>query len=203
MLLLGSMKTKLGLVIGSLLLSSAALAEDTTGPDFVGAQPRPHIDSSLVASSGTSKIDPGDVVQFAYDRAQLTEAGFAQIDRAAQWLEKHPRQHVVLEGFASKPGDLLYNDNLATQRINTVRNRLMQHGLSSDRIVLVVYGERQALEKPADQRVLMYSTKLSPDAVAAASLETGAPVAAMWTVRGQVKVVQPGSQPPKVIATRK
>lgn len=196
------MKTKLGLVLGSLLLSSAALA-DTTGPDFVGAQPRPHIDRSLVASSGTSKIDPGDVVQFAFDKAQLTEVGFAQIDRAAAWLEKHPRQRVVLEGFASKPGDVQYNDNLATQRINVIRNRFLQHGISSDRMVAVVYGERQALEKPADQRVVMYSTTLSPDAVAAASLESGAPVAAMWTVRGQLKIVNQGNQPPKVIATRK
>lgn len=202
MLFLGSMKTKLGFVLGSLLLSSAALA-DATGPDFVGAQPRPHIDPSLVASSGTSKIDPGDVVQFAYARAELTEMGFAQIDRAAMWLKKHPRQRIVLEGHASTPGTLEYNDELATQRINTVRNRLLQHGLSGDRIIAVVYGERAALEKPADQRVLMYSTTLAPDAVAAASLENGAPVAAMWTVRGQLKVVQQGNQPPKVIATRK
>jgi hypothetical protein len=196
------MKTKLGFVFGSLLLSSAALA-DTTGPDFVGAQPRPHIDSSLVASSGTSKIEPGDVVQFAYGRAQLTEMGYAQIDRAAMWLKKHPRQRIVLEGHASVPGTLEYNDELATQRINTVRNRLLQHGISSDRLVAVVYGERTAMEKPADQRVLMYATKLAPDAVAAASLETGAPVAAMWTVHGQLKVVQQGNQPPKIIATRK
>jgi hypothetical protein len=200
------MKTKLGVVLTSLLLSSAALAEDTTGPDFVGAEPRPHIDSSLVASGGVSrlpKIEPGDVVQFAYDKSQLTEVGFAQIDRAARWLAKHPRERIVLEGHASVPGALEYNDELATQRINVVRNRLLQHGISSDRMVAVVYGERQALEKPADQRVLMYSTKLSPDAVAAASLETGAPVAAMWTVRGQMKVVNQGNQPPKVIATRK
>lgn len=197
------MKTKLGFVIGSLLLSSAALADNTTGPDFVGAAPRPHIDRSLVASSGTSRIEPGDVVQFAFARAELTEVGFAQIDRAAQWLKKHPRQRIVLEGHASTPGDIQYNDELATQRINVVRNRLLQHGLSSDRMVAVVYGERAGLEKPADQRVLMYSTSLSPDAVAAASLETGTPVAAMWTVRGQMKVVQPGNQPPKVIATRK
>jgi hypothetical protein len=206
MLFLEGMKTKLGFVLGCLLLSSAALAEDTTGPDFVGAEPRPHIDPSLVASSGVSrlpKIEPGDVVQFAYDKAQLTDAGYAQIDRAARWLESHPRENVVLEGHASTPGTIEYNDSLANERIARVRGRLLQHGISQDRIVMVVVGERQAPENPADQRVLMYSTKMSPDAVAAAEMQTGPAIAAMWTVGGNLKVVKAGEQAPKVIATRK
>lgn len=196
------MQTKLALVVGSLLLSSAALA-DTTGPDFVGAKPRPHIDSSLVASSGTTKIDPGDTVQFAYDRDQLTEAGFAQIDRAARWLKTHPREHVVLEGHASTPGALMYNDDLATRRINAIRNRFAQWGISTDRVVMVVYGERQAPSKPADTRVVMYTTKLAPDAIAAMSMESDAALATMWTVKGNLKVVQRGDTPPKIIATRR
>lgn len=196
------MQTKLALVVGSLLLSSAALA-DTTGPDFVGAEPRPHIDSSLVASSGTSKIDPGDTVQFAYDRDQLTEAGFAQIDRAARWIKTHPRDRVVLEGHASTPGAINYNDDLATRRINAIRNRFAQWGISTDRVVMVIYGERQAPMKPADTRVVMYTTKLAPDAIAAMAMESDAALATMWTVKGNLKVVQRGDAPPKVIATRR
>ena len=193
------MQTKLALVVGSLLLSSAALA-DTTGPDFVSAKPRVHIDSSLVASSGTSRIAPGDVVQFAYDKDQLTEAGYAQIDRAARWLKKHPQQRVVLEGHASTPGPVMYNDDLATRRINAIRNRFAQWGISTDRVVMVIYGER---EQPADRRVVMYTTKLAPDAVAAMAMESDAAIASMWTVNGKLKVLPRGEAPPKVIATRR
>jgi len=190
------MKTKRGLVLGSLLLSSAALA-DTAAPDFVGTAVRPHIDPTLVASSGTNPIEPGDVVPFTHDNAALFDSSYAQVDRAALWLKVHPRQKIVLEGHTDKTGSDVYNDDLANRRIDAVRRRLIADGIPSDRIVMLTYGERAMLENPAERRVRMYATTLSPQAVIA-STPRDSGIVAQWTDRGAMLTMRNGTAPLKV-----
>jgi outer membrane protein OmpA-like peptidoglycan-associated protein len=161
------MKTTLKMIIGSLVLSSAAFAG--TGPDFVGAPSRAHIDRSLVASSGDRPIDPGDIVPFAFDSAQLTDTGWAQIDRTALWLKVHPRQNIVIEGHADHPGSAAYNDDLSMLRAETVRKRLMQNGISRKRIIMVARGETDVDMSFAERHVRIYATNMSPQAVYAMS----------------------------------
>lgn len=186
------MKTRSRVVLATLLWSSAALAEQaaTTSPDFVAASPKRHIDRSLVASpDGDQRIDPDSVVAFQLDRSQLTDAGYTQVDTAAQWLKQHPRHLLVLEGHTDATGDAAYNQDLATRRMATVRQRLMQHGIPGDRVMLITFGEREAMdaEDPlhgADRRVVMYATELSPRAVAAVVERTRPAIVATWVERG-------------------
>ena len=166
MLLTKSMKTTLKMIIGSLVLSSAAYAG--TGPDFVGAPSRAHIDRSLVASSGTKPIEPGDTVPFAFDTCVLTDSGYAQVDRAALWLKVHPSQNIVLEGQASPPGSEEYNTSLSMLRAEAVRKRLMQHGIARSRIIMVASGEGGTMPL---QQVRMYSTSMKPQTVYAMTRE--------------------------------
>ncbi|HUS31385.1 MAG TPA: OmpA family protein [Kofleriaceae bacterium] len=163
------MKTTLG-IITSLLLSSAAFAGNAA-PDFTGAAPRPHIDKSLVASSGTAPIEPGDVLQFRSDEAILTTSGYSQVDRAALWLKVHPKDNIVIEGQADHPGTEPYNSDLSMLRAEAVRKRLMSQGISRKRIIMVASGEKDQLLSPADRRVRMYATKLSPQAIYAMTAE--------------------------------
>lgn len=190
------MKTKLGLVVGSLLLSSAALA-DTTAPDFVGKGARPHIDRSLVASSATNPIEPGDVVPFTFDDAALSDSSYAQVDRAALWLKVHPKQRIVLEGHTDPSGSELYNDDLANRRIDAVRQRLIADGIPSDRIIMLTYGERATIGNPAERRVRMYATTLSPQAVIALT-PRDAGIVAQWTDNGAMMTMRTGTAPLKV-----
>lgn len=190
------MMTKLGLVVGSLLLSSAALA-DTPAPDFVGKGARPHIDRSLVASSGTNPIEPGDVVPFTFDDATLLDSSYAQVDRAALWLKVHPKQKIVLEGHTDATGTDFYNDDLANRRVDAVRRRLIANGIASDRIVMLTYGERATPGNPAERRVRMYATTLAPQAVIALTPRNSG-VVAQWTDKGAMMTMRNGSPPLKV-----
>jgi hypothetical protein len=45
----------------------------------------------------------------------------------------------------------------------------MKNGIARTRIIMIARGEVEALDNPADRRVRMYATKLSPQAVIAAS----------------------------------
>jgi outer membrane protein OmpA-like peptidoglycan-associated protein len=211
MLLRLCMKTRLGILLGSLLLSSAAWADRavTTGPDFVGAAPERHIDKSLVASPDAEKrIDPFAVVTFQLNQAALGDVGYSQVDTAASWLKKHPRHKLVLEGHTDALGLAPYNEDLATRRMVAVRHRLLQHGISPDRIMMITFGEREAmdLENPlyaADRRVVMYATELSPHAVAAVVRQNRPAIVATWSERGALmRLTQGLEQPERIVPSQ-
>jgi outer membrane protein OmpA-like peptidoglycan-associated protein len=210
MLFTYSMKTRLGIILGTLLFSSAAFAgnANTTSPDFVAASPRRHIDRSLVASpDARTQPDPYDVVPFQLDSAALTDAGVDEVAIAARWLHSHPRHKLVLEGHTDALGSFPYNEDLATRRMEVVRQYLMRWGIGSDRIVMLTYGESDAMDLdnplfPADRRVVMYATKLSPQAVVAMVKESRPALVATWTERGALmRVDHHLTQPTKTVPT--
>jgi hypothetical protein len=198
--------------VGTLLFSSAAFADnaDTTGPDFVNAAPRRHIDRALVASpQPQNRIDPSDVVPFLFDRADLSEAGIDEVAAAARWLKSHPRHKLVLEGHTDALGISPYNEDLATRRMETVRQYLLRFGVHSDRVVMITFGEREAMDLenplfPADRKVVMYATQLAPEAVVAMVREERPAIVASWTQRGALMRVEHGlTTPTKTITVRR
>lgn len=194
------MKTTLPFVLASLLGSSAAALADNApiAPDFVGTAPRGHIDSSLVASPAMNRIDPADVVAFAHNSARLDGDAYAQIDTAAKWLRMHSSHRIVLEGHTDRLGVDVYNEDLSTRRIQAVRDRLMAWGIKADRIIMITYGEQEAIDPdtPADRRVVMFATRQAPQAVIAQQLEHRDVIVATWTDRNSLITLQPGGKPP-------
>jgi len=169
------MMAKLGL-LGMLLLSSVAFADrPTAAPDFTGGAPRRHIDRSLVASpDGKSKIDP-----------------LGQVDAAASWLKAHPDRRIVLEGHTDGIGASAYNEDLAMRRIDSVRRRLLAHGIAQDRIVMISFGETESRDladplSSADRKVVMYTTPLAPQAAVAMVRDNRPAVVAYWSEHGNM-----------------
>lgn len=187
------MKTTLAALLFS---SSVAFAGNAPiAPDFVGTAPKLHIDPSLVASPvSMNRIEPLDVVAFADNSPALSSAAVTQIDRAAQWLLRHEGHRIVLEGHTDASGMFPYNADLATRRVAAVRNRLLQWGVPSDRIVLITYGETRAAtpDNPADRRVVMFATKQPVREVVAMQLENRQALVAAWTERGSMLTLQNG-----------
>lgn len=178
------MKTTLAALV---LMSSVAFADNAPiGPDFVGTAPRANIDPSLTASGAMNRIDPVDVVAFRNESADLSSGALIQIDRSAAWLKRNPRFRIVLEGHTDQPGVTPYNEDLATRRVHAVRERLMRRGIPSDRIVLITYGERQAIspDNPEDRRVVMFATDKPVRTVVATQLAHRRALVATWTERG-------------------
>ena len=189
-----------------LICSSAYADRGTASPDFVGNAPKRHIPASLVASDRTEANDPYDVVAFANDEARMLDSGFAQVDSAARWLKAHPRHYLVLEGHTDAIGRDGYNEDLATQRVATVRGRLLRDGIASDRIVMITYGEREARspDNINDRRVVMYATTIAPQAVVAMTREHRDAIVATWTQGGQLMQMERKlTVPTKTVAGRK
>ena len=167
--------------------SSTAFADNaTTGPDFVNA-----------SATAKGSIEPQDTIAFAHDQADPNDVGLDQIDIAARWLVRHPTHAVVLEGHADASGNIPYNDELAMRRVTAVRERLLERGVASDRIILINFGEREARElgspvHGADRRVVIYATKLAPEQVVGMTRARRPAIAAVWTHGGTLVRVDEG-----------
>ena len=126
------------------MLCSSALVYAT--PDFTTfpSSPPPTIDRSLTASDGTRPINRETMVTFALDSDQLDSMATLQVREVSRWLKAHPRHNVVVQGHADRIGTDAYNLALSKGRATQVRDALVQRGNPTDRIVIAVYGERDA-----------------------------------------------------------
>lgn len=173
------MKTLKTLLAGLILAAGAAPA--VAGPDFTGpaAKARP-----LAASAEATKmILPEDDVVFMHDSSALLDSSIQQINTVATWMKKHPRIRIIVEGHANSLGSAEHNADLATARADMVRMHLMGHGIASDRIIIVVYGESEADPKPSsiDRRVVMSATLEAPAVVSRRLMRSQRALSVTWT----------------------
>lgn len=171
-----------GLAGLALLTGTASVA--SAGPDFTTRNPQAR---TLAPSDGTRDLSPFDDVMFGFDSAALYPAAQDQIARAARWLAKHPRQHLVLEGYADNSGGAAYNQDLSQRRAGLVRNHLIGLGVDAERVVVVIYGERAAKTRarnPLDRRVVLYTTPRPAREIARYSIDHKRAIHAVWTEDG-------------------
>ncbi len=181
------MKTKLSWLASAFFAATAATVVTagpaSAGPDFVGEA---HGARPLAASDARTAILPEDDVAFDHDSHALRDTTMTQIATVARWLRAHPGHRLVLEGHADASGPALYNDDLAFRRADLVRQHLIGHGIASDRLLVVVYGESRAHREisPVDRRVVMFATREPLEAVARKVLAEHGANHALWTRNG-------------------
>lgn len=82
---------------------------------------------------------------FAFDKAVLTPAGKAEIDREV--IAKLPQagqiKLITVEGHTDRLGSQSYNQALSERRANAVRDYLAQKGVSPDLMDVIGYGKTQ------------------------------------------------------------
>lgn len=135
------MKIKaLGALAAVALLAACSNAPKTetasTGSGAMTASqgPAPGSEQQLVA-------DVGDRVFFGFNKAGLTGADRATLDRQSQWLAKYPNVDVLIAGNADPRGTETYNLALGKRRANSARDFLVAKGVSPSRIQTVSYGK--------------------------------------------------------------
>jgi peptidoglycan-associated lipoprotein len=83
-------------------------------------------------------------IYFEYDKADIRASDQSVIQSDAQFLRQHPNIRVTIEGHCDERGSTEYNLALGTNRADSVKNALIQAGVSGDRIKTFSYGK----EKP-------------------------------------------------------
>lgn len=82
-------------------------------------------------------------VYFAFDKSDLDASSQAVLDAYAEWLNSNSVK-VTIEGNCDERGSREYNLALGQRRADSVRNYLVNRGVSANRIDTVSFGE----EKP-------------------------------------------------------
>ncbi len=162
-------------------LTVGTVAPALAGPDF-GTDDRvgPH-----AASDTTTPQKPSDEITFARDAAVLDASALQLLAAVRQWLAAHPADHLVLEGYADSTGPEDHNAGLATRRAHIVRNPLVAGGVAADRVVIAVYGENGAHQRPDphDRRVVIYASAAPVAQLVSGELDHAAREV-IWTDRG-------------------
>lgn len=77
---------------------------------------------------------------FAVDSASIKPSLNSDLDRIAQVLMNYPETTIGIEGHTDSTGSAAHNQDLSLRRANSVKNALVQRGVSSYRISTAGYG---------------------------------------------------------------
>jgi peptidoglycan-associated lipoprotein len=83
-------------------------------------------------------------VFFDYDKSVIRPDQTSTVQNDAVFLSQHPNIKVFIEGHCDDRGSEEYNIALGTNRAESVKQVLLQHGISAERIKTISYGK----EKP-------------------------------------------------------
>jgi len=93
-----------------------------------------------------NRIELGQKIQFAYDKAEILPASFALMDELAKVMQENPQvQKVSIEGHASDEGEEQHNLILSKARAEAVRAYLVGKGVATERLTSTGYGETRPL----------------------------------------------------------
>lgn len=139
----------------------AKATEKTKAKGTAQAKTEPMQQETITDQNGKT-VSTADV-NFAFDSSQLGADASAQLKPIADWAKCNPKSAVIIEGHADPRGSVDYNQKLSAQRAAQVRERLVQLGVPSARIVMSVYGE-QGPRRPtfAEDRRAVVRPALTP-----------------------------------------
>jgi outer membrane protein OmpA-like peptidoglycan-associated protein len=83
----------------------------------------------------------GDVL-FAVDQAKLEPRATRSVQKLADFLKKHPKRRVLIEGFTDITGSDEYNLTLSQKRADAVKEKLIDLGIDTGRITSKGYGKK-------------------------------------------------------------
>ena len=90
-------------------------------------------------------VNVGDRVFFNYDSAELDNDAQELLQDQVAWLKQYSDVSVIIEGHCDERGTREYNLALGEKRAQSVKNYLINLGISSDRVSTIYYGK----ERPA------------------------------------------------------
>ena len=95
---------------------------------------------------------PHSRVHFPFNQDEVTPDELVLIDENADWMNGHRSVVIILEGHCDERGSSSYNMQLGDLRARTVKARLIERGVSYDRIIMVVsYGEKKPIDEAHTQ----------------------------------------------------
>lgn len=84
-----------------------------------------------------------DDVHFDTDKATLRPSSYAELNELLDYLQRHPDIKVEIAGHTDNTGTAAHNLKLSQDRANTIRNFLIQKGISPQKVTAKGYGANE------------------------------------------------------------
>jgi outer membrane protein OmpA-like peptidoglycan-associated protein len=81
-------------------------------------------------------------VLFAFGKSELLTGAIRNVEKVADFLQKHPTRNILIEGYTDSVGSDDFNLTLSQKRADAVKGQLVANGLSPDRITTKGYGKQ-------------------------------------------------------------
>ena len=112
-------------------------AQGPVGQAPVGAMP---------GSVNDFVVNVGDRVYFDTDSHDIRADAQPLLDAQAGWLRRYATVTVRIEGNCDERGTREYNLALGARRANSVRDYLVSHGVTADRIATISFGKESPID---------------------------------------------------------
>jgi peptidoglycan-associated lipoprotein len=122
----------------------AATQPQTPLPPSTGVDQQPT--GALPGSAQDFVVNVGDRVYFDTDSHDIRSDAGPILDAQSNWLRRYPSVRVRIEGNADERGTREYNLALGARRANSVRDYLVSHGVTADRISTISFGKEQPID---------------------------------------------------------
>lgn len=86
-----------------------------------------------------------DNLIFARGRSIISAESFEELDRLVQWLDERPNKIIQLEGHTDFQGNSSANMTLSQDRVDAVKDYLVQKGTKKSRVLTKAFGGTQPL----------------------------------------------------------
>lgn len=96
-------------------------------------------------------VNVGDRVYFDLDSYTVSPEAYPRLDAQAQWLARYPQITVRIEGNADERGTREYNLALGARRAESIRNYLIQRGVSANRIDTISFGKERPIAEGSNE----------------------------------------------------
>ncbi len=125
-----------------------------SGPSYPSAPSGPVTGGPTAPVPGSEQdfvVNVGDRVYFDLDSYQVRSEAYARLDAQAQWLQRYSAVRVRIEGNADERGTREYNLALGARRAESVRNYLVDRGVSAGRIDTISYGKERPIAEGSNE----------------------------------------------------
>jgi peptidoglycan-associated lipoprotein len=138
------------LTIGMALVNQEGCAKKPKGAEeeMVGLEKGRRVRRTPIGEEENARrgVSPLRTVYFDFDRSDIRPETRSILQKNAEWLRRHPRVKVTVEGHCDERGTEEYNMALGQRRAEAAKSYLVSLGISSNRLSTISYGE----ERPAD-----------------------------------------------------
>lgn len=106
---------------------------------------QPYIKDILLQPTDVGTVVTLNNVFFDFDKSELKPESYIELNKLVTFLQNNPNIRIEIGGHTDDQGSDEYNDKLSENRAKSVRDYLVVHNVSADRLEYKGYGKRKPI----------------------------------------------------------